>query len=292
MKNLYDPILQPYIFFRNTTRAEKSLPLTVYHRHNAFEIYLFLSGSRRVCVENAAYICRPGDLFIIRPETFHAGLCDEACEYDRIIMNIRPDFVEEICEKGAQIGACFDFDPKNPIRRTHLDYPERKTALELSDRFMEAQKSGSSGSSLLCDTYMLQFLIFVNCWFGRNEDFTKEDNIMPQLIRDVMNYINDNITETITMEKLANRFYFHDRYISRLFRDYTGLTIRTYILDKRVALAKKLLDEGCNVSEACYRSGFNDYANFLRSFKNYAGISPGRYKRAKNAQSGHTCSSS
>ena len=76
MKNLYDPITQPYLFFRNTAKAEKSLPLTYYHRHNAYEIYLFLNGSRKVCVENAAYICRPGDLFIIPPETFHAGICD------------------------------------------------------------------------------------------------------------------------------------------------------------------------------------------------------------------------
>ena len=107
---------------------------------------------------------------------------------------------------------------------------------------------------------------------------------MPQLIRDVMDYINDSITEEITMEKLADRFHFHARYISRQFRDYTGLTIRTYILDKRIALAKRLLAEGCNVTKACWRSGFNDYANFLRSFKKYAGISPGRYKRAKKGQ--------
>ncbi len=279
VKNLYDPISQPYVFFRNTTKIGKSSPLTPYHRHNAFEIYLFLSGSRRMCVENAAYVCRPGDLFLIRPETFHAGLCDAACEYDRIIMNVRPEFLAEICEKGAQVGDCFDFEGKNPIRRTHLGYHERKTAIELFGSFAEAQESSDPASALLCDTYVLQFLIFVNRWFRRDDDFVQEDNVMPQLVSDVMDYINDNVTEDVTMEKLAERFHFHGRYLSKLFRDHTGLTIRTYILDRRIALAQKLLGEGCNVSEACWRSGFNDYANFLRSFKKHAGISPGRYKR-------------
>lgn len=279
MKNLYDPISNPYIFFRNTTRTEKSLPHTYYHRHNAFELYLFLSGSRRVCVENAAYICRPGDLFIICPETFHAGLCDEACEYDRIIMNIKPELIDEICQKGAPVRDCFDFNGANKIRRTHLGFHERKTVIELFERYDEAKKSGAHLSSLLCDTYMLQFLIFVNRWFRRDDDFTKDDNVMPELIRDVMDYINDNITEELTMERLSKRFYFHGRYIGRLFREYTGITIRTYIIDKRVSLAKKLLEEDCKVSEACCRSGFNDYANFLRSFKKYAGVSPGKYKK-------------
>ncbi len=286
MKNLYDPVTQPYIFFRNTAKVEKSLPFTCYHRHNAFEIYLFLSGSRKVCVENAAYLCRPGDLFIICPETFHAGICEEACEYDRIIMNIRPEFIEEICKKGAQVGACFDFDRKTPIRRTHLSCQERETVMELFEKYAQAQKDSEYGGALLGDTYMLQFLIFVNRWFGRDDDFGEEENIMPQLIRDVMKYMNDNITEDITMDKLADRFHFHGRYISRQFRDYTGLTIRTYILDKRIALAKKLLGGDCNVSEACWRSGFNDYANFLRSFKKYAGISPGKYKREHHGQRG------
>lgn len=279
MKNLYDPIRQPYLFFRNITSVEKSSPQTCYHRHNAFEIYLFLSGTRKVCVENAAYVCRPGDLFLIRPETYHAGLCDEACEYDRIIMNIKPELIDEICEKGAQIGGCFYFSSDTPIRRTHLGYHERKTVIELFEKFDAAQRSSDFANTLLCDTYMLQYLIFVNRWFGRDDDFTKEDNVMPSLVSDVMNYINHNITQTITMEKLAVNFHFHGRYISKLFKEYTGLTIRTYILDKRIGLAKKLLGAGCNVTEACYRSGFNDYANFLRSFKKYAGISPGRYKR-------------
>ncbi len=281
MKNLYDPISQPYIFFRNITKTEKSLPLTYYHRHNAFEIYLFLSGSRRVCVENAAYVCRPGDLFIIRPETFHAGLCDETCEYDRIIMNIKPEFIRKICQMGADIGGCFDLEGESPIRRTHLCCHERKTAIELIKKYGEAQKSGDDMGTLLCDTYMLQFLIFVNCWFKREDDFTKDDNVMPKLISNVMDYINGHIAEEITMERLSRNFYFNSRYLSKLFREYTGITIRTYIIEKRVALAKRLLNEGCNVSEACCQSGFNDYANFLRSFKKYTGISPGRFRRGK-----------
>ncbi|MBQ3028199.1 MAG: AraC family transcriptional regulator, partial [Lachnospiraceae bacterium] len=42
--------------------------------------------------------------------------------------------------------------------------------------------------------------------------------------------------------------------------------------------AKALLQEGASVTEACYRSGFNDYANFIRSFKKVTGVSPGKYR--------------
>jgi AraC-like DNA-binding protein len=46
---------------------------------------------------------------------------------------------------------------------------------------------------------------------------------------------------------------------------------------KRIALAKQYLIEGYNVSESCELSGFNDYSNFIRTFKNITGYSPTNY---------------
>ncbi len=37
--------------------------------------------------------------------------------------------------------------------------------------------------------------------------------------------------------------------------------------------------DGKNVSDACLMSGFNDYSNFIRSFKKKTGISPGHYAK-------------
>ena len=58
-----------------------------------------------------------------------------------------------------------------------------------------------------------------------------------------------------------------------------GMTLREYIISRRVEYAKKLLSEGKNVSEACELSGFGDYSNFIRTFTLIAGTSPGKYAR-------------
>ncbi|WP_159413111.1 helix-turn-helix transcriptional regulator [Ruminiclostridium josui] len=61
------------------------------------------------------------------------------------------------------------------------------------------------------------------------------------------------------------------------------MTLREYILDRRIEEAKRLLSNGENVSEACCKSGFSNYSNFIRSFTKLVGISPGKYMRLSKA---------
>ena len=53
----------------------------------------------------------------------------------------------------------------------------------------------------------------------------------------------------------------------RLFRQETGYTITEYLTEKRLQNANELLRRGTPVTEACYQSGFRNYAAFLRAYK-------------------------
>lgn len=277
MNKFYVPIEIPFMFFYNKTTETKSSPLTPFHRHNAYEIFLFLGGNRKVCIDNQCFICEPGDLFLIGPETLHAGLCDEACEYERIVVNVKEDFLRQLSCEEMDFCKAFECGEKNPVKRIRLGYQDMKKIKTIYEDFENARKQSGCGQKLLTDTYILQLLILICRWLQQGDMQSRSDNIMPQVVSDVMAYIQDNLTEELTVESLSKKFYFQDRYLSKVLKKYTGLTLRTYILDCRIARAKKLLCEGYNVSEVCYKAGFNDYANFLRSFKKHVGISPGKY---------------
>ena len=108
-------------------------------------------------------------------------------------------------------------------------------------------------------------------------------NIMPKLIRDLLRYIDANLSEPITLKTLEHEFYLNGTYIRRQFKKHTGLTLRNYLLERRISHARTLLDSDLSITEVCHRSGFSDYANFIRSFTKTVGISPGKYaKQQKN----------
>lgn len=66
--------------------------------------------------------------------------------------------------------------------------------------------------------------------------------------------------------------------LSRAFERYSGYTFNEYLTEVRLEAARKLLHDGCRVSEAATRCGFADAGYFARVFKKVHGISPGKYR--------------
>ena len=62
-------------------------------------------------------------------------------------------------------------------------------------------------------------------------------------VQQIITYINENITESITIESLANKFYISNSYICRIFKAATGTTVNKYICTRRISIAKTMLAE-------------------------------------------------
>ena len=60
----------------------------------------------------------------------------------------------------------------------------------------------------------------------------------------------------------------------RLFRQETGTTIHLYVTQKRLMLARELMDGGMRATEACYRCGFRSYSSFTRACAKHLGTTP------------------
>lgn len=102
---------------------------------------------------------------------------------------------------------------------------------------------------------------------------------MPRLVSGTIAYIEQHLTEEITLDILAEHFHHNGTYMSRCFKNITGISLHQYIIRKRISLAKKYLNEGCSPIDACYLSGFNDYSNFSRTFTKHVGESPKKFQQ-------------
>lgn len=248
-----------------------------YHRHDAYEIYLFLSGNTKFYIEKACYQLKVGNLVIIRPDEMHRSICLDNEVYERIGVNIKKSKLESLSSGCSSLLTCFEARAKGQNNFRQLSIEQLQFFTQFANKLHKSLCSDEYGQDILADAYLSQLLVFINTLY-KNSTHAHE-NIMPELIRDTMEYIEEHLTENITLEDLSREFCFNGDYISYKFKEHTGLTLRGYILEQRIALAKKLLSEDKNVSETCYLSGFMDYANFIRSFTKLVGISPGKYKK-------------
>ena len=104
-----------------------------------------------------------------------------------------------------------------------------------------------------------------------------------QLIAAVSNYIQHHLSEPITTEQIAASLYISRTHLSARFHKETGITLSDYILKEKTEEAKRLLrytDKSLAAISAYL--GFSSQSHFSRTFRKYAGITPGEY-RAKHA---------
>ncbi|MDF2545002.1 MAG: transcriptional regulator, AraC family [Herbinix sp.] len=83
----------------------------------------------------------------------------------------------------------------------------------------------------------------------------------------ILEFINEHITEELSVDSLSAKFYLNRYYLMHLFKEETGYTIGNYITEKRLLLAKNLVRNGSSLTEACFQSGFKNYSTFSRAFK-------------------------
>lgn len=248
-----------------------------YHRHNGYEIYLFLQGNIHLYMEYNCYLLRTGDLILISPSTMHRIVSLDDQVYERITVNIKQSVFDRLSTSNTDLSACFSWSENHlpPVRLNEGQIIEFTTyANHLSDSLC----SDGYGADVCANIWMSQILLLTNRCL-ETTPFPRQ-NIMPKLVKDVMLYIQQNLTENLSLNHISGEFYHNGSYISHLFKKHTGLSLRDYILDRRIEYAKQLLSSGSNVSEACYAAGFSDYSNFIRTFTKVAGISPGRYRKA------------
>lgn len=109
----------------------------------------------------------------------------------------------------------------------------------------------------------------------------------PQYIQTALQYIDINFAEQIRLDDIASEAGISKYYLSRLFRKTTGCSFKQLLNIRRINTAKRLmLEEGKNVSEACYAVGFNNLSYFIRVYKKYEKMRPSDNRnRAKKKNS-------
>ncbi len=82
-----------------------------------------------------------------------------------------------------------------------------------------------------------------------------------------------------SVQALARELHLNRSYLSRIFREITGISIQSYLTNTRLQAARSLILQDYTVSQASAMVGYSDIASFSRAFKNYYKISPKQYLR-------------
>lgn len=107
------------------------------------------------------------------------------------------------------------------------------------------------------------------------------------LLRPALDYIENRLSEPLSLNELGKLVNMSPHYFSRLFKKSMGVTLSEHIMSARIRLAKHLLlTSRLTVTEIADKAGFCDLQYFGKVFKRETGVSPSLYKRGGRSDEG------
>jgi len=255
-------------------------PKVEHHYHEFHKILLLLSGSGGYVVEGRHYRLKPGDVVMVGSRCVHRPEFEGGSPYERIIIYIAPEFLRRSSTTDCDLEEFFSGNAGHVLR---MDEKNQQQLVAIARELEEELEREHYGRSILSNGLLLRLLVAIGRGFLLPAD-ARPAPARPTdgKILDILRYIDNHLTEDITIDFLAEKFYISKYHMMRRFREETGTSVHTYLSDQRLLLGRDLIRNGSPATEACFQCGFRNYSSFSRAYGKLFGTTPtGRTGAAK-----------
>ena len=156
--------------------------------------------------------------------------------------------------------------------------PERRS-IPIFSSLLDISKRENHNATWRCH-YMLSSLLLEVSTEALEASRPLSGNTPAKLLN-IIEYIRINYDKPLLVEELSAKFNYSPTYLTKIFKQYTGYPLITYINKTRISIAKNLL---CITEHSIVRiaaqCGFQNEKYFMRLFKKYEGITPSQYRNS------------
>ena len=263
-----DPFVETH---RDVSYSNAQLTL---HSHTFYELlYCCNNCGAEYLVGADRYRLQKGDIVFVPPGISHRPLLPEHMEepYERYVLWISQEFIDQFARMYAT-GA------EKLAGGTLLRTGNNKWEL-LGGYFRrgvwEAENQAPGWQAAIIGNTITLLTLMSRSIKERTASVLKAEK--PDLLNEVMTYIELHLNEKITLEETAKHFYVSISTITQLFRQKMGTSFYRCVTQRRLIAAKVRIGNGEALEDVSRAVGFADYSSFYRAFKKEYGITPRQY---------------
>ena len=253
------------------------------HAHSKLELSLILSGSGVYHTPKRDYHVGPGDIYFFRPNESHDLTTPESGEVVLLSLYIAPYYLY-MDSYWLPASACMGLLPSGQGSESHRlnDFAPvdqiNMIASGIRNIWVEMQHEESNFD--ICVKYYISIiLIYLSRILWSNQ---AEDNAARASCRKIgaaIDFINQHFRENMTLDVIAEQVGYSRSHFSAEFHKWMGMTTWNYISIKRIEEALSLIKTtNLSILEIALSCGFNNTANFGKTFKKYTNLPPSSFR--------------
>lgn len=253
------------------------------HYHSGYEIYYLMEGRRYYFIDRRVFFAEAGNLIFIDKNRVHKTSLADNPYHHRLLIQVEEHCMDRwIAEAvGGKLAALFH-DEMSVVSLSE----EERTLLE--KKLKEIKREASvclEGYEEMLDCLVLQILILACRAKNRS---TLPSPLLPltgekvKTVSQVAGYLAANYQKSDSLEEIAGRFFINKYYLSRIFRQVTGVTMREYLHIQRIQKAQEFLKSSLmSVTEIAQATGFENVSYFEKIFRRCCGMTPKEYRKSQ-----------
>lgn len=257
------------------------------------ELFLVTEGTLYIADEDREYEVGEGEYLVMSPCRFQHGYRGSKCSFYWLHFRIAEECAEagakvqeketaQIQERKRESGQKQENDIGVPTQQTaeiHLKRRGKVSSMEriiiLMNQLIESSRRYHQEytSNLLCTGVLLEI---------RNQLVERENpvqNPTARLYQEILDYVEWNFKQDITVSEIADYFGYHEKYLTTIFRKYNGIPLKAHIQKEKMEYARaELMDTEKSVRRIAEEVGYSDSHNFSNAFRKVTGLSPTQYR--------------
>lgn len=234
------------------------------HEHDTFELIYVKHGAVQYTVEGKNYRVEGGECILTRPGVRHTLKLLRKDIYERYIATFDsrlfttniwktiPEELDVLRIKGFPV-------PEQLMQ--HMDY-------------YASQLDRQTFDLMLRRSIEELFVNFMLLYKNHTEMVAAQKYTANPLLLQALEYINDNLNTSISLDALSSRLHITKGYLHQLFVTNLQTSPKRYIMTKQLSGARAAIRAGGKPSAVCSDWGFQDYCSFYRNYRKMFGYAP------------------
>lgn len=239
------------------------------HQHSELTITAIEAGEIEIHFERKIDLLKPKQVSIVNPKEVHSATLTDIKSFGCYVLYLEKSWCEYIQQSLFETKNYKKID-KSLIKNSNIysNFVNICNALfDKNSSFLEKEE---------------RLIEFISSLFLSNNLQKEDRNKNPKnskIAFEIQNYLESNIENEILLKDIAKHLNLSVVHILRIFKQEFNLPIHSYLLDKKVHIAKELLSKNIPIAEVAQMSGFFDQSHLNRFFKRVFQLTPSEYQK-------------
>jgi AraC family transcriptional regulator len=196
----------------------------------------------------------------------------EANSGDMLVILLEKSFLAQVLTDGGGFN----------LNQLRGQFGVRDRVLESFGQLFQAEvDSGSQANQLYIESLATAIVLHIYRYYSKDDRPIKDPSggLSKSLLKEIHEYINENLSENVSLVELAALAKMSTSHFSRLFKQTFEQSPYQYITHCRIERAKKLLSQvDVRIADIPQQVGFYDQSQFTNAFRKSVGVTPKKYR--------------